>query len=260
VERQECTFDSNFSRRLAGCAFAVWLGLSAATPAQVPAQATPAAPAKRLTGVQTKASQAAMSPEKALELLKAGNARFVAGKTTHRNLPANVRATAAGQYPFGAIVSCMDSRVPVELVFDLTVGDAFSLRVAGNVINPDILGSLEYATKVAGAKLILVLGHTHCGAVKGAIDGVQLGNLTGILARIVPPAATGPAPGSSGGATGSSKDNAYVDQVTEQNVRNAMKEIRGKSSVLKELLDTGAVRLVGGIYDVETGKATFYED
>ena len=189
-----------------------------------------------------------MTPEKALELLKAGNARFVAGKTTHRNLPANVRATAAGQYPFGAIVSCMDSRVPVELLFDLTIGDAFSLRVAGNVINPDILGSLEYAAKVAGAKLIVVLGHTHCGAVKGAIDGVELGNLTSILARIVP----------SGGAPGSSKDHAYVDQVTEQNVRNAMKDIREKSPVLKELLATGAVHLVGGIYDVETGKATFF--
>jgi carbonic anhydrase len=191
------------------------------------------------------------TPEKALQILKAGNARFVAGETTHRNLPASVRATAAGQYPFGAIVSCMDSRVPVELLFDLTVGDAFSLRVAGNVINSDILGSLEYATKVAGARLILVLGHTHCGAVRGAIDGVQLGNLTGILARIVPPGATGRDPGSS--------EDAYVDRITDQNVRNAMKDIREKSPVLKELLDSGAVHLVGGIYDVETGKAAFFE-
>ena len=198
-----------------------------------------------------------MTPEKALEALKAGNARFVAGKTIHRNLPANVRATAAGQFPFGAIVSCMDSRVPVELVFDLTVGDAFSIRVAGNVINPDILGSLEFATRIAGAKLIVVLGHTHCGAIKGAIDRVQLGNLTSILERIVPPTASGPG-GSEASAT-SSKNPAAVDRLTEENVRNAMKDIREKSPVLKELLDSGAVRLVGGIYDVETGKATFFD-
>ena len=191
-----------------------------------------------------------MTPDKALEILKSGNARFVAGKTTHRNLPAHVRATASGQNPFGAIVSCMDSRVPVELVFDLTVGDAFSLRVAGNVINPDILGSLEYATKVAGAKVIVVLGHTRCGAVRGAIDGIQLGNLTGILTRIVPPPATTVA------ETNPSKD---VDRVTEQNVRNSMRDIREKSPVLKDLLDSGAVHLVGGIYEVETGKASFFE-
>jgi carbonic anhydrase len=184
-----------------------------------------------------------LTPEKAFDLLKAGNARFVAGKTTHRNLPESVRATAAGQYPFGAIVSCMDSRVPVELVFDLTVGDAFSLRVAGNVINPDILGSLEFATKVSGAKLIVVLGHTSCGAVKGAVEGVRLGNLTGILERIVPPG---------------SKGHSSVEQVTEQNVRNAMKDIREKSPIVRELLDSGAVRLVAGMYDVETGRATFF--
>ena len=191
------------------------------------------------------ASRATMTPETALEVLKTGNERFVAGKTTHRNLPESVRATAAGQYPFGAIVSCMDSRVPVELVFDLTVGDAFSLRVASNVINADILGSLEFATKVAGAKLILVLGHTHCGAVQGAIEGLELGHLTGILARIVPPAST--------------ERHPSADQVTEQNVLNAMKDIRDKSPVVKELLDSGAVYLIGGIYDVETGKARFLD-
>ena len=195
-----------------------------------------------------------MTPEKALEILKSGNARFVAGKTTHRNLPAQVRATASGQNPFGAIVSCMDSRVPVELVFDLTVGDAFSLRVAGNVINPDILGSLEYATKVAGAKIIVVLGHTRCGAVRSAIDGIQLGNLTGILARIV----RTPAP--TVAETNPSRDQADADRVTEQNVRNSMRDLREKSPVLKDLLDSGAVHLVGGIYEVETGKATFFED
>ena len=190
-----------------------------------------------------------MTPEKTLAMLKAGNARFVAGKTTHRNLPASVRATSAGQYPFGAVVSCMDSRVPVELVFDLTVGDAFSLRVAGNVINPDILGSLEYATKVSGAKLILVLGHTHCGAIKGAIDNVVLGNLTDLLAKIAPAvAAAGP---------GSSKDNSYVDRVAEQNVRVAMRAVRDRSPVLRDLLASGSVHLAGAVYDIETGKVRF---
>ncbi len=192
-----------------------------------------------------------MDPEKALEILRAGNARFVAGKTTHRNLPAQVRATASGQNPFGAIVSCMDSRVPVELVFDLTVGDAFSLRVAGNVINPDILGSLEFATKVAGARLIVVLGHTRCSAVQGAIEGLHLGNLTGILARILPRGDP---------ELGSSRAAPRADRVTEQNVRNSMKDIREKSPVLTALLDSGTVHLAGGIYDVETGKATFFEE
>lgn len=185
-----------------------------------------------------------MTPDEALELLKAGNARFAAGETTHRNLPESVRATAAGQNPFGAIVSCMDSRVPVELVFDLTVGDAFSLRVAGNVINADILGSLEFAAKIAGARLIVVLGHTRCGAVLGAIDGVRLGHLTGIVARILP--------------EGTAGRDVSAAAVTERNVRNSMTEIREKSAVLRELLDSGAVHLAGGIYDVETGKAAFF--
>jgi carbonic anhydrase len=188
-----------------------------------------------------------MTPRQALAVLKSGNARFVAGRTIHRNRPASVRATAGGQSPFGAIVSCMDSRVPVELVFDLTVGDVFSIRVAGNVVNPDILGSLEFAAKVAGAKLIVVLGHTGCGAIQGAIEGIRLGNLTKTLAKIAPAvAASGP---------GVSSDRRYAARVAEANVRHAMSEIRRRSSVLDRLLGDGAVRLVGGIYDVETGRA-----
>ena len=194
-----------------------------------------------------------MTPEEALELLKAGNERFVAGEPLHRDLPAKVRATAAGQYPFGAIVSCMDSRVPVELVFDLTVGDAFSIRVAGNVINEDILGSLEFATQIAGAKLILVLGHTRCGAVRGAIDGVKLGNLTALLDRVV--AADAPRPG-----PGSDDESAYVEAVTRENALHSMRDIREKSAVVRKLLESGAVRLSGGIYDVETGRVTFFDD
>ena len=194
-----------------------------------------------------------MTPEEALELLKAGNERFVAGAPMHRDLPAQVRATARGQFPFGAIVSCMDSRVPVELVFDLTVGDAFSIRVAGNVVNEDILGSLEFATSVAGAKLILVLGHTRCGAVQGALDGVRLGNLTGLLSRVLPPGAQRP-------PRGSSEETAFAARVTLENAHNSMKAIREKSPVVRGLLESGRVRLAGGIYDVETGKVSFFGD
>jgi carbonic anhydrase len=175
----------------------------------------------------------------------------MAGQTTHRNLPEDVRATAGGQTPFGAIVSCIDSRVPVELVFDLTVGDVFSVRLAGPVVNRDVLGSLEFATKVAGAKLVVVLGHTGCGAVQGAIEGVRLGNLTETLGKIFPAvAACGP---------GSSKDREYLARVAERNVRNAVEELRQKSSVLDELVAAGTVRLAGGIYDVETGRAQFFD-
>jgi len=163
-----------------------------------------------------------------------------------------VKATAAGQYPFAVTLSCMDSRVPVETIFDQSFGDLFSIRVAGNVVNADNLGSLEYAAKVIGVKLVVVLGHTSCGAVKGAIDNVKLGSLTELVAKIQPAVAAS--------GSGTSKDHAYVDKVGEQNVRLAMKEIREKSPVLKEMLDSGAVGLVGGMYDLETGAVTFFAD
>jgi carbonic anhydrase len=202
--------------------------------------------------VQTKESQAAMTPAKALEALKEGNARFRAGTSVQKNLPAKVKASKGGQYPFAAVLSCMDSRVPAEAIFDQSIGDFFSIRVAGNVVNADNLGSLEYAVKVVGVKLIVVLGHTSCGAVKGAIDDVKLGNLTELLAKIRPAVeASGP---------GTSKDYAYVDKVGERNVRDSLKEIRDKSPVLKEALDSGSVRMVGGMYDLGTGAVTFFAD
>jgi carbonic anhydrase len=211
-----------------------------------------AKPAARTPVVQTKESQSAMTPARALDKLKAGNARFRTGTSVERNLPAKVKATAAGQYPFAVVLSCMDSRVPAEMVFDQTIGSLFSIRVAGNVVNADNLGSLEYAAKVIGTKLIVVLGHTSCGAIKGAVDNVKLGNLTELLAKIQPAvAASGP---------GTSKDHAYVDKVGEQNVRLALKEIREKSPVIKEMLDSGAVGMVGAMYDLETGAVTFYAD
>ncbi len=203
--------------------------------------------------VQTKESQAAITPSKALGLLKEGNARFVGGKTKKRDNAADVKATAAGQYPYAAIVSCMDSRAPMEIVLDQGIGDIFSLRDAGNVIDTDFLGSLEYAVKVVGVHLVAVVGHTHCGAVKGAIDNVDLGNLTALLSKIGPAiAAAGPG--------GSSKSNAYVDKVAEQNVRHSMREIRERSQIVREALDSGKTGLVGGMYDVETGKTVFYAD
>ena len=202
--------------------------------------------------VQTKESQSAMTPARALDALKEGNKRFRAGTSVQKNLLTKVKATAAGQYPFAVVLSCMDSRVPVETIFDQSFGDLFSIRVAGNVVNVDNLGSLEYAAKVIGVKLIVVLGHTSCGAIKGAIDNVKLGNLTELVAKIQPAIAAS--------GSGTSKDHAYVDKVGEENVRLAMKEIREKSPVVKELLDSGAVRMVGGMYDLETGAVTFSED
>jgi carbonic anhydrase len=213
----------------------------------------PSGDAAPTPSVQTKASQAEMTPVRALERLKEGNARFAEGRGLPRNLPAKVSATAAGQYPFAAIVSCMDSRAPIEIVFDQAIGDVFSLRVAGNVVDPNFLGSLEYAVKVVGVKLLVVLGHSQCGAVKGAIDGVKMGNLTGLLAEIQPAI-------EAAGPKKSSKDTAYVARVAEQNVRVAMREIHQKSPILEEMIRSGAVGLVGGMYDLESGRVTFYAD
>jgi carbonic anhydrase len=224
--------------------FAVVLSILALA---VPAAAQPAAT------VQTKDSQSALKPADVLKMLKDGNARFVSGGSMKRNLPSQVKATAKGQYPFAAILGCMDSRASAELLFDLGLGDVFSIRVAGNVVDEDVLGSLEYAAKVEGVKLIVVMGHSSCGAVKGAVDDAKLGNLTALLAKIRPSVV-------GAGGQGNSKDYALVAKVSEANVRNSMKEIRAKSPVLKEMLDSGAVGLVGAMHDLETGKVTFYAD
>jgi carbonic anhydrase len=200
--------------------------------------------------VMTKEAQAAMAPAKALSMLKDGNERFARGKSRRRNYTAKVAATAAGQYPFAAIVSCMDSRAPVEIVFDQGIGDLFSLRVAGNVVDEDFLGSLEYAVEVVGVKQVVVLGHSECGAVKGAVDDVKLGNLTGLLAKIRPAV-------QAAGGTGTSKDKAFVAKVAEQNVRIGMKTIREKSPLLAKAIDSGKIGLAGGIYDISTGRVTF---
>ena len=203
----------------------------------------------------TKESQAAMTPQKALDELRAGNARFVAGHPLVRNQSADVKATASGQYPFAVVLSCLDSRQPIEIVLDQGIGDIFSARVAGNVLNDDILGSLEFACKVSGAKLIAIIGHSNCGALKGAVDGVDLGNLTGLLAKIQP--AIGQVPADVQPRT--SKNHEFVDKVSEANVRLVMQQIRERSPVLREMIDQGHIGLVGGMYDLATGEVHFYD-
>jgi carbonic anhydrase len=216
---------------------------------------SPGAAGATVSSVQTKSSQAEMTPQSALAELKAGNARFVAGKPLHRDLPAQVKATASGQYPFAVVLSCLDSRQPIEIVLDQGIGDIFSARVAGNVLNDDILGSMEFACKASGSKLIAVIGHSNCGAIKGAIDDVQLGNLTGLLGKIKPAMDAVPADVS----PRNSKNHEFVDQVGEANVRLVMQQIRERSPVLKEMIDQGQIALVGGMYDLETGKVEFFD-
>jgi len=201
----------------------------------------------------TRESQAAMSPDAALAELRAGNQRFVSGHSQVRDLQAKVRATAAGQYPFAVILSCLDSRQPIEIVFDQGIGDVFSARVAGNILNDDIVGSMEFACKLSGAKLIAVIGHSNCGAIKGAVDDAQLGSLTGLLAKIKPAAANVPA----SVQPRTSKNDAFVQQVADANVRLVMNEIREKSPILREMLDKAEIGMVGGMYDLSTGRVDF---
>ncbi len=205
------------------------------------------------SAVQTKETQTAMTSDQALAELKTGNARFVAGKPLHRDFPAQVKATASGQYPFAVVLSCLDSRQPIEIVLDQGVGDIFSARVAGNVLNDDILGSMEFACKVSGAKLIAVIGHSNCGAIKGAIDDAQLGSLTGLLAKIKPAMTAVPAEVQ----PRTTKNDAFVDEVAEANVKLVIQEIRERSPVLREMLDKGEIGIIGGMYDLKTGKVAF---
>ena len=202
---------------------------------------------------QTPKSQAAITPQKALQMLKDGNNRFVQGKMLERDFMQQVKATGSGQFPFAAIIGCLDSRASNELIFDQGIGDIFSGRVAGNFVNDDLLGSLEFACAAAGAKLIVVLGHTECGAVKGACDDVVLGNLTQTLANIKPAVAA--VPGFE--ADRSSKNDKFVQAVAEKNVVLTLARIRERSSILREMIDKGQIGLAGAMYDVHTGKVVF---
>jgi carbonic anhydrase len=203
----------------------------------------------------TQASQAAMTPKQALAELKAGNARFVSGHPRARDPLADARKTSSGQYPFAVVLGCLDSRVPIELVLDQGIGDVFTARVAGNVLEEDVLGSMEFGCKASGSKLIAVIGHSNCGAIKGAIDNVEMGNLTALLSRIKPaieqvtPANQSP----------NSKDLEFVDKVAEANVRLVIKQIPERSPILREMLDQGKIGLIGGMYDLSTGKIRFFD-
>ena len=212
--------------------------------------ATPQQPV-RLTKVVTQAEQQAMTLDESLERLREGNRRFAEGRPLPRDLPAQVKDAAAGQYPFAVVLSCLDSRIPVEHVFDQGIGDVFTARVAGNVVNPDILGSMEFATKVVGAKVIVVVGHDRCGAMKGACDNVQLGNLTALVGSIQPSVAA------AAGPTCNSKDAALIDRIAEHNVERTIAQIREKSPVMRELEAQGQLKIVGAMYDLDTGSVQF---
>lgn len=202
----------------------------------------------------TKDTQSNITPDQAIELLRNGNQRFVQNLRYNRNLLEQVNETAEGQYPFATILSCIDSRTPAELVFDQGLGDIFSVRIAGNVINDDIIGSMEFASKVAGSKLILVLGHTSCGAIKGACASVELEHLTGLLDKIQTAVKQAPAP-----QDGDNQNIAYVDNVASLNVQNSIKHITEKSKTLKEMVDDGSLKVIGAMYDVSNGQVTFLD-
>jgi len=203
--------------------------------------------------VLTKAKRDAMKPDEILQAMKTGNQRFRTGQRQDRDYLAQQKKTAKGQYPAAVLLSCIDSRAPAETIMDLGIGAIFNSRVAGNISNEDILGSMEFACKVAGAKVVLVMGHTACGAIKGAIDDAQLGNLTGLLAKIKPAVQ---ATRYEGARTASNY--GFVDAVARTNVVLTMADIRSRSPVLKDLESSGTIKIAGAMYDLETGMVDFF--
>ncbi|MAD29444.1 MAG: carbonic anhydrase [Flavobacteriaceae bacterium] len=206
--------------------------------------------------VQTKETQDQMSSASALKELKDGNQRFVEKKQLNRDLMQQVSETSIGQYPFAIVLSCIDSRVSSELIFDQGIGDIFSVRIAGNFVNEDILGSMEFACKLAGTKLVLVLGHTACGAVKGACDRARLGNLTTLINKIEPSVEAVKEPEDLSLRNSSNID--FVNEVAAVNVKMTIENIRAKSQVLNELEDVGEIQIIGGMYDIKTGAVEIY--
>ena len=199
--------------------------------------------------------QAAITPAMALDLLKEGNKRFVNNLKVNRNLLQQANETSDGQHPFAVILSCIDSRTSAELIFDQGLGDVFSVRIAGNIINEDILGSMEFGCKVAGAKIIVVLGHTKCGAVKGACDHVEMGNLTALLTKIRP-AVDDETTVSDNRNSGNAE---FVEKVSAINVKRTVKSIIERSPIIKEMLENGEIGIVGGTHDITSGIVSFYE-
>ena len=201
----------------------------------------------------TEESQATMTPKKALQYLQEGNNRFVQNLKANRNLLGQVNETKDGQFPFAVVLSCIDSRVSAELVFDQGLGDIFSVRIAGNFVNEDILGSMEFACKIAGSKLIVVLGHTRCGAIMGAVNNVEMGNLTIMLQKIKP------AVEAAKKKIDDSDKAKFIQQVAQENVHEAIIQIKKRSPILNDMLSSGEIGVVGGMYNIETGVVLFQE-
>ncbi|MEJ7740713.1 MAG: carbonic anhydrase family protein [Chitinophagaceae bacterium] len=204
----------------------------------------------------TKELQSAITPALAIGLLNEGNKRFVNNLKVNRNLLQQANETSDGQHPFAVILSCIDSRTSAELIFDQGLGDVFSVRIAGNIINEDILGSMEFGCKVAGAKIIVVLGHTKCGAVKGACDHVEMGNLTALLTKIRPAVDDE----NIVAENRNSNNDEFVEKVSTINVKRTVKAIMERSTILKEMIEAGQIGIIGGTHDITTGEVTFYQD
>jgi len=200
--------------------------------------------------------QASITPRKALEILKEGNNRFVNNLKAHRDLLEQVNDTRDGQWPFATILSCIDSRTSAELIFDQGLGDIFSVRIAGNIVNTDILGSMEFACKVAGSKLVVVLGHSKCGAVKGACDHVEMGNLTELLSKIQPAVYQEKQTKVDRNASNST----FVENVAEINVKRSVKNIIQRSFIIEKMIENGEIGVIGAMHNIETGEVTFYND
>ncbi|MFW5757582.1 MAG: carbonic anhydrase family protein [Bacteroidota bacterium] len=213
---------------------------------------TTTAEVEKVGDVITKSEQAALTPDDVIQILREGNERYVNDNLTNRDYMQQVSNAVEGQFPEAIILSCVDSRVPVEYVFDKGIGDIFVARVAGNFVNEDILGSMEFATKVSGSKLVLVLGHEHCGAVKAAIDDVELGNITPMLSKIRPSVEAVDYDGDR-----TSENEEFVHMVCETNVERTIEQIRKDSPIMAEMEENGEIKIVGGIYDLDTGEVTF---
>lgn len=203
----------------------------------------------------TKEVQAAITPKMALKLLKEGNQRFVNNLKINRNLLQQANETSDGQHPFAVILSCIDSRTSAELIFDQGLGDIFSVRIAGNIVNEDILGSMEFGCKAAGSKIIVVLGHSKCGAVKGACDHVEMGNLTALLSKIQPAIDA-----EKSETKRDSSNDSFVDKVTALNVKKNVTAIMDRSPILAQMIEKGEIGIIGANHDITTGEVTFYED
>jgi len=207
-----------------------------------------------VTGVATAEFQEAITPAEVLEKLKVGNKRFLEGRMLHRDYLSQMELTAKGQHPYAVIVSCIDSRKPAEIIFDKGIGDMFNARIAGNFINTDILGSLEFACKVSGAKLILIMGHSDCGAIKSACDRVKLGNITAMLANIMP--AVDAIKDVEGEKT--SKNKVFLEAVSKQNVLMGKEKIIKESQIIREMVNKGQVLIEGCMYNLQNGSVGFY--